>query len=165
MYTSHREDCALRSCNMFGHICHYASVWHGNFEQNYPMWLSNYSTYYQSYSLIVCPNGPLMWFRTIGNEYQIGVKSYSGIYNLMWVINTQHMQLRLFWTCCICSKYGFGIIISEGIIDYALIVMLLVQCDSRRVVMVSSWGDVWRQRCAPRSGPLIGAEPRRWPAE
>ena len=42
----------------------------------------------------------------------------------------------------ICSKYGFGIIISEGIIDYALIVMLLVQCDGRRVVMVSSWGDV-----------------------
>ena len=40
------------------------------------------------------------------------------------------------------SKYGLGIIISEGIIDYALIAMLLVQCDSRRVVMVSSWGDV-----------------------
>ena len=38
----------------------------------------------------------------------------------------------------ICSKYEFGTIISEGIIDYALIVMLLVQCDSRRVVMVSS---------------------------
>ena len=32
--------------------------------------------------------------------------------------------------------------ISEGIMDNALIVMLLVQCDSRRVVMVSSWGDV-----------------------
>ena len=41
-----------------------------------------------------------------------------------------------------CSKYGFGIIISEGIIDYALNVMLLVQYDSRRVVIVSSWGDV-----------------------
>ena len=41
-----------------------------------------------------------------------------------------------------CSKYGFGIIISDGIIDYALTVMLLVKCDSRRVVMVSSWGDV-----------------------
>ena len=34
-----------------------------------------------------------------------------------------------------------GTIISEGIIDYALIVMLLVQCDIRRVVMVSSWGE------------------------
>ena len=33
-----------------------------------------------------------------------------------------------------CSKCGFGIIISEGIIDYALIVMLLIQCNSRRVV-------------------------------
>ena len=41
-----------------------------------------------------------------------------------------------------CSKYGFGVMISEGIIDYALNVMLLVQCDNRRVVMVSSWGDV-----------------------
>ena len=41
-----------------------------------------------------------------------------------------------------CSKYGFGVMISEGIIDYTLNVMLLVQCDSRRVVMVSSWGDV-----------------------
>ena len=46
------------------------------------------------------------------------------------------------YTLYICSNYGFGIIISEGIIDYALNVMLLVKCDSRRVVMVSSWGDV-----------------------
>ena len=42
----------------------------------------------------------------------------------------------------LCSKCGFGIIISEGIIDYALNVMLLVQYDSRRVVIVISWGDV-----------------------
>ena len=40
------------------------------------------------------------------------------------------------------SKYGFGVMISEGTIDYALNVVILVQCDSRRVVMVSSWGDV-----------------------
>ena len=43
------------------------------------------------------------------------------------VVKTQYM----------CSKCGFGIIISEGIIDYALNVMLLVQYDSRRVVVVS----------------------------
>ena len=30
---------------------------------------------------------------------------------------------------------------------------------------VRSWGDVWRQRCTPRSGPLIGAEPEKFPAE
>ena len=42
----------------------------------------------------------------------------------------------------ICSKYGFGTIILEGIIDYALNVILLVQYNSRRVVIVSSWGDV-----------------------
>ena len=42
----------------------------------------------------------------------------------------------------ICSKCGFGIIISEGILDYAFNVMLLVQLDGRRVVIVSSWGDV-----------------------
>ena len=41
-----------------------------------------------------------------------------------------------------CSKCGLGIIISEGIVDYALNVMLLVQLDGRRVVIVSSWGDV-----------------------
>ena len=42
---------------------------------------------------------------------------------------------------CICSKYGFGISISEGIIVYALNVMLLVEYVSRRVVMVSTWCD------------------------
>ena len=36
-----------------------------------------------------------------------------------------------------CSKCGFGVIISEGIIDYAFNVMLLVQYDGRRAVIVS----------------------------
>ena len=31
---------------------------------------------------------------------------------------------------------------SAGIVDYALNVMLLVQYDSRRIVIVSSWSDV-----------------------
>ena len=66
---------------------------------------------------------------------------------------------------CICSKYGFGISISEGIIVYALNVMLLVKYVSRRVVMVSSWDDRWHQTCAPRSSPLICAEPRSLPAD
>ena len=35
-----------------------------------------------------------------------------------------------------CSKCGLGVIISEGIIYYAFNVMLLVQYDGRRVVIV-----------------------------
>ena len=57
------------------------------------------------------------------------------IYVLMFTIDEES---SLSFSC----KYEFGIIISEGIIDYALNVMLLVQYDSRRVVIVSSWGDV-----------------------
>ena len=62
-----------------------------------------------------------------------------------------------------CSKYGFGIIISEGIVDYALNVMLLVECDSRRIVMVTRGVMCDVGQSAPRRGPLIGAELRGFP--
>ena len=52
----------------------------------------------------------------------------------------------LSWPLCkdnaCVANVGFGIIILEGIVDYALNVMLLVQLDGRRVVIVSSWGGV-----------------------
>ena len=73
-----------------------------------------------------------------------------------------YFSLKLYshiYTCGLdinaCSKYGFGISISEGIIVYALNVMLLVKYVSKLVVMVSSWCDRGHQTCTSRSVPLM----------
>ena len=58
---------------------------------------------------------------------------------------------------------------NEGLVlyiggDYGLHlnVVLLVQYVSRRVVMVSSWGDVWRRTIRAGRNPLIGVERRKF---
>ena len=55
---------------------------------------------------------------------------------------------------CICSKYGFGIVTSEGIIDLRLIVMLLVGM---------SWADVLSVMLA--RGMMCDTRAKRRPAD
>ena len=85
----------------------------------------------------------LTWQSTIlvamtGLKQSSAIAAYLGQANSMRRSHDENGAIQM----NMCSKYGFGIIISEEIIDYALNVMLLVQYDSRRVVIVSSWGDV-----------------------
>ena len=65
----------------------------------------------------------------------------------------------------ICSKYGFCIIVPEGIMDLRFIIMLLVRMSWVDVLSVMSAGGVMCDVRHPRQGggPLIGAGLRIYP--